>query len=80
MNNISKERVALKLTQEALANRLGWRQSRLSNYENGIRKPGLGDCRRIVEALNLFGGDCTLDSIFPPVVRQNTNSVEKGAD
>lgn len=81
MNNISKERTALKLTQETLAADLGWRQSRLSNYEVGIRKPGLGDCRRIVEALNRFGGECTLDSVFPPVAgKQNTVTTQKDSD
>ncbi|HEY2454112.1 MAG TPA: helix-turn-helix transcriptional regulator [Scandinavium sp.] len=72
MNNISKERIALKLTQESLAGTLGWRQSRLSNYETGLRKPGLGDCRRIVEALNKLGSNCTLDSVFPPLAGKNT--------
>ncbi|HDC4620402.1 TPA: helix-turn-helix transcriptional regulator [Enterobacter asburiae] len=73
MNNISKERAALKLTQEALAADLGWRQSRLSNYEVGARNPKLGDCRKIVDALNRLGGQCTLDSVFPPVSgKQNT--------
>lgn len=41
MNNIAKERQALGLTQEQLAKLFGWRQSRLSNYENGTRQPGL---------------------------------------
>lgn len=80
MNNISKERIALKLTQEALASKLGWRQSRLSNYETEIRKPSLGDCRRIVAALNHFGGACTLDSVFPPLENQHMSSARQGAD
>lgn len=81
MNNISKERIALKLTQEVLAADLGWRQSRLSNYEVGVRKPGLGDCRRIVDALNRFGGACTLDSVFPPSTgKQNTPTTQKESD
>lgn len=81
MNNISKERTALKLTQEALAADLGWRQSRLSNYEVGARKPGLGDCRKIVDALNRFGGKCSLDSVFPPSIeKQNTPVTQKESD
>lgn len=81
MNNISKERTALKLTQETLAADLGWRQSRLSNYEVGIRKPGLGDCRRIVEALNRAGASCTLDSVFPPSTgKQSTAPTQKDFD
>ena len=40
MNNIAKERQALGLTpKEQLAKLFGWRQSRLSNYENGTRQP-----------------------------------------
>ncbi|EMF6434575.1 helix-turn-helix transcriptional regulator [Serratia marcescens] len=66
MNNIAKERIALGLTQEQLATIFGWRQSRISNYENGNRQPGLPECRLIVETLNKLGRDCTLDSLFPP--------------
>ena len=63
MNNIAKERQALGLTQEQLAKLFGWRQSRLSNYENGTRLP---ECRLIVEKLNELGRTCSLDSVFPP--------------
>ncbi|ENM4571947.1 helix-turn-helix transcriptional regulator [Enterobacter hormaechei] len=66
MNNIVSERQSLGLTQEQLALMFGWRQSRISNYENGTRKPNLSDCRRIVEKFNELGSQCTLDSIFPP--------------
>lgn len=66
MNNIAKERQALGITQEFLASLFGWRQSRISNYENGSRKPALSDCRLIVEKLNLLGSNCTLDTVFPP--------------
>ncbi|EKM5742841.1 helix-turn-helix transcriptional regulator [Enterobacter kobei] len=81
MNNISKERTALRLTQEALASDLGWRQSRISNYEIGTRKPSLTDCRRIVDSLNRFGGSCTLDSVFPPLTGvENTPAHHKESD
>ncbi|WP_315707426.1 helix-turn-helix transcriptional regulator [Brenneria uluponensis] len=66
MNNIAKERIALGLTQKQMANAFGWRQSRLSNYETGLRKPGLRECRVIVETLNRLGAECSLDSVFPP--------------
>lgn len=68
MNNIAKERQSLGLTQEQLAILFGWRQSRISNYENGTRRPGLPECRMIVEKLNELGSTCTLDSVFPPQV------------
>jgi putative transcriptional regulator len=81
MNNISRERIALKLTQESLAAELGWRQSRLSNYENELRKPSLGDCRRIVDALNKLGGSCCLDTVFPPMIhKQDTATQHKESD
>lgn len=67
MNSIAKERQALGLTQEQLATVFGWRQSRISNYENGTRKPNLRDCRLIVEKFNQLGSKCTLDSVFPPI-------------
>lgn len=63
---LPKERQALGLTQEQLAKLFGWRQSRLSNYENGTRQPGLPECRLIVEKLNELGRTCSLDSVFPP--------------
>jgi len=52
----------------SLALMFGWRQSRISNYENGTRKPNLNDCRRIVEKFNELGSQCTLDSVFPPIL------------
>lgn len=67
MNNIAKERQALGLTQEQLVKLFGWRQSRISNYENGTRNPGLPECRMIVQKLNELGRSCTLDSVFPPI-------------
>lgn len=70
MNNIANERQSLGLTQEQLALMFGWRQSRISNYENGTRKPNLSDCRLIVEKFNELGSSCTLDSIFPPNVNK----------
>lgn len=66
MNNIAKERKKLGLTQNALAKKLNWGQSRISNYESGLRNPSLSDCRSIVLALNKLGSETTLDDIFPP--------------
>lgn len=74
MNNIAKLRQSLSLTQEQLANLFGWRQSRISNYENGTRKPTLNDCRLIVERFNQLGASCSLDSVFPPETDQKENS------
>lgn len=68
MNNLSHERKSLGLTQKKLAELCGWNQSRIANYEAGVRKPGLSECRIIVEALILQGSRCTLDSVFPPSI------------
>lgn len=76
MNNIAKERAALGMTQEQLAQVFGWRQSRLSNYETGLRQPGLNECRTIVETLNRLGRECTLDSVFPPGNNTDGNVTE----
>ncbi|MDR5611250.1 MULTISPECIES: helix-turn-helix transcriptional regulator [unclassified Arsenophonus] len=66
MNKISCTRKSINVTQQKLADTLGWKQSRIGNYESGIRTPDLVSSRKIVNALNLLGADCTLDSLFPP--------------
>jgi putative transcriptional regulator len=66
MNNIASERNKLRITQSVLAGECGWSQSRIANYESGIRAPDLGSCRRLVEALNKLGSDTSLDDLFPP--------------
>lgn len=65
MNNIARLRRQGRVSQLALAKRLGWTQSRLSNYENARREPGLAESRAIVAALNAEGIFCTLDDVFP---------------
>ncbi|MCE1344859.1 helix-turn-helix transcriptional regulator [Enterobacter asburiae] len=65
MNRIAQERKRIGLTQAELASALGWKPSRLSNYELGIRKPSLDDCRSIVDGLRKSGSRCTLDDVFP---------------
>ncbi len=67
MNKISFERKKIGMTQQQLADVLGWKQSRIGNYESGIRTPDLRSCRQIISALNTQGVECTLDSVFPPV-------------
>lgn len=66
MNNIANERKKLGITQSSLAGACGWNQSRLANYESGIRTPDLESCRRLVKALNKLGSKTTLDGLFPP--------------
>lgn len=54
------------LTQSALAAKIGWNVSRLSNYEQKIRTPGLIECRAIVNALQTDEEPITVDDVFPP--------------
>ncbi|MDD9245271.1 helix-turn-helix transcriptional regulator [Enterobacter soli] len=66
MNQISKYRKIGGLSQQALAQQVGWGQSRLANYEVNARTPSLSDSRLIVTALNRLGVVCCLDDVFPP--------------
>lgn len=66
MNLISKYRKKGGLSQQILAQRIGWGQSRLANYEVNTRTPSLADSRSIVAALNSLGVVCCLDDVFPP--------------
>lgn len=66
MIRIRETREHHQISQAALSTELGWGQSRLSNYETGIRTPDLDDSRLIVAALNKLGAVCTLDAVFPP--------------
>lgn len=65
MNRIRETREAAGIAQADLYRKLGWRQSRLANYEAEARKPGLDDARQIVAALNELGATCTLSDVFP---------------
>jgi putative transcriptional regulator len=65
MNRIKEVREAAGIKQVSLYSKLKWPQSRLSNYENGLRTPSLNDAREIVGALNTLGVMCNLDEVFP---------------
>jgi len=66
MNQVRMIRERAGITQAALRRALGWNQSRLANYESGLRSPGLSEARLIVRALNALGAECGLDDAFPP--------------
>jgi len=66
MNQVRTIRERAGVTQAALRRQLGWNQSRLANYESGLRNPGLQEARLIVDALNVLGAACALDDAFPP--------------
>jgi putative transcriptional regulator len=65
MNRIRETREAASIKQVDLYSRLRWPQSRLSNYETGLRTPGLSEARAIVAALNELGVSCDLNDVFP---------------
>lgn len=69
MNNIELYRKKARLTQLQAAEAAGWKyQSRWSGYERGDRTPTVGDAQIIVQTLNKFGAECTLDDVFPPAI------------
>lgn len=65
MNRIREIREKAEISQASLHRSLGWRQSRIANYESGKRTPGLNEARDIVAALNALGARCTLGEVFP---------------
>ncbi|EOY4447990.1 MULTISPECIES: helix-turn-helix transcriptional regulator [Proteus] len=76
MNKISTQRKKLGISQAKLAAHLGWGQSRISNYELGIRTPSLCDCRSIVAAFNELGSNCSLDDLFPSKYGYESNAMK----
>lgn len=65
MNRIRPIREGAGISQAMLYRALGWKQSRLANYEAGKRTPGLSEAREIVSALNSLSTCCSLEDVFP---------------
>lgn len=65
MNRIRPIREGAGISQATLYRALGWKQSRLANYEAGKRTPGLSEAREIVSALNSLSTCCSLEDVFP---------------
>ena len=56
------------LKQPELAAKLGWGQSRISNYERNVREPGIQDLRDIAKALNVdISFFISGTSLVPPI-------------
>ena len=55
-----------KITQDQLADQIGYKKKRLANYETLYRTPKITNCQAIVKGLNELGVNCTLDDVFPP--------------
>ena len=68
MNNISRYRKKLGITQNDLAKELGCTKGNVSHYENGRRKADLDVCRKLVDFFNKKGVKGTIDDLFPPKV------------
>lgn len=52
------------LTQEALADLCGWKgNGRISNYEKGVRTPGIDDLKTIQSALARKGVRASLEQL-----------------
>lgn len=66
MSNLRMNREAAKVSQTALAEKVGCTQGAIGHYESGRRQPDLKTCRKLVEALNAFGANVQLDDVFPP--------------
>jgi putative transcriptional regulator len=64
-NRIKQFREDAGLAQSALAEAVGWKQSRWSNYERAERLPDVNDAREIVRAFQHMGITLTLDDLFP---------------
>lgn len=66
MNNLSRYRKELGLTQSDLAIALGCTKGNISHYENGRRKADLNMCRNLVAFFNKNGASISIDDLFPP--------------
>jgi putative transcriptional regulator len=66
MSHLRKIRETMKVSQTALADKVGCTQGAIGHYESGRRHPDLKTCRVLVDALNSFGANVQLDDVFPP--------------
>ena len=71
MSSLKQFREKAKVTQAALAERVGITQGAIAHYENGRRTPGLAESRRLMLALNDLGVSCSLDELFPDPARKS---------
>lgn len=65
MNKIAEFRKQLGITQAQLADRIGWKQPRIANYEVGNRIPNIPTAQAIVNGLQSFGANVRLEDVFP---------------
>lgn len=66
-NKIKEFRLKAGVSQETLARKCGWKQSRIGNYEAQKRTPTIRDAQIIVSAISeLLNGDISFSDVFPP--------------
>lgn len=63
---IAEARKSAGLSQPELAAKIGWGQSRLSNYERGIREPKIDDLKAISNALKIDVHTLIPGNVEPP--------------
>lgn len=78
MSKIKDIRTTIGVTQETLGKKLGVSQGAMNHYENGNREISLSLARKIVNALNELGAQCTFDDVFPDP-QLNTSATRKTA-
>lgn len=65
-NNIFKQlRIYLQLDQHSFANLLNMKQSTVSNYETGKRKPSLRVCYKLINLAKLKGIVISIEDLRP---------------
>ncbi|ENZ8366474.1 helix-turn-helix transcriptional regulator [Klebsiella aerogenes] len=65
MNNLKKLRKEAGISQASLASALDVSQGAIAHYEKGIRKLNVESAKKIIEALNANGVNCTFEDVFP---------------
>jgi transcriptional regulator with XRE-family HTH domain len=73
-DSIRRRRVALNLTQEDLAARLGWTQVRVSRLERTRLDVGIGRLREVARAL-----ETSVDALLSDAETNGSNAAEHAA-
>ena len=65
MNNLKQLRKEAGISQASLAFVLGVSQGAIAHYEKGIRQLNVESAKKVIEALNANGVNCTFEDVFP---------------
>ena len=72
---IKVKRTDAKLTQKALASKLGIAQNTIAQYESGLRTPKIEQLNRIAEILNISVVSFLSDDGYDPLGTYNKNDI-----